>query len=232
MEIYQMYAIGDRERIAISGITLEIRDQFLFMNPDDGPNPPANARIVAAEKWPGLQVFAERGHDKRIKSYFQDAIGPGFALHGCDVAVSEHAREVLAPILGDYVRFLPLDVVGAPSKYWAFYVTHYYFGELDEELSVFKPPYSSAPDRRKMLRAAAFKPSKKLDDLYVFRLPGTVDYVVPDVTYATQKFYDLVTKHNLGGFNFMRIYYKGFKADPSEGPSLVSTGPKYLPDWA
>lgn len=232
MEIYQFFAIGDRERIAISGTTLEVCDRFLFMNPDDGPDPAPTARHAAADKWPGLQVFAERGHDKRIKSYFQDAIGPGFTLPGCDVAVSEHAREVLAPILGDHVRFLPLDVVGAPCKYWAFYVTQYYYGELDEDLTVFKPPYNSAPDRRKMLRAAAFKPSERLDELYVFRVPGTVDYVVPDITYATQRFFDLVKEHQLGGFNFMRIHYKGFKADPSEGPSFRSSGPEYLPDWA
>lgn len=232
MEIYNLYGIGDRERIAISGITLESRDRLLFMNPDDGPNPLPTARHAAADKWPGLQVFTERGHDKRVKSYFQDAIGPGFSLPGCDVAVSDHARDVLAPILGDHVRFLPLDVVGAPCKYWGFYVTKYYYGALDETLTVFSPPYSSAPDRRKMLRAAAFKPSKELDELFVFRVPGTVDYVVPDITYATQKFCSLVTELRLGGFNFLRIYYKGFKLGPSEKPVLTSSGPQYQPSWA
>ncbi len=230
MDIYTISAIGDQERIAISGITLEVRDELLFMNPDRMRNPPSDARLRAAEKWPGLQVFAERGHDKRIKSYFQDAIGPGFSFDGCEIAVSEHAREVLAPILGDQVRFLSLDIVGAPCKYWAFYATQYYYGELDEELSVFVPPYGSAPDRRKMLRAPAFKADQSLSDLYVFRLPGTMDYVVPDNTYATQKFFDLLKEHELGGFNFNRIYYKGFKANPAEGRSLVSAGPKYLVD--
>jgi len=227
MKIYQLSGIGDRERIAISGITLETCDQLVFMNPDDGPNPLLTARHAAADKWPGLQVFAERGHDKRVKSYFQDAIGPGFSLPGCDVAVSEHAREVLAPILGDHVRFLPLDIVGAPCKYWAFYVTKYYYGALDETLTVFSPPYSSAPDRRKMLRAAAFKSSKELEELFVFRVPGTVAYVVPDITYATQNFFDLVAEHRLGGFNFLKIYYKGFKLGASEEPVLTSTGPEY-----
>lgn len=232
MQIYELNGIGNRERIAISAITLEVYDRFLFMNPDDGPNPAPTARHAAADKWPGLQVFAERGHDKRVKPYFQDAIGPGFSLPGCEVAVSEHARGVLAPILGDHVRFLPLDVVGAPCKYWAFYVTQYYYGELDETLTVFKPPYNSAPDRRKMLRAAAFNPSEQLDKLYVFRVPGAVDYVVPDNTYATQKFFDLVTEHRLGGFNFMKIYYKGFKLSPSEEPVFTSIGPEYQPNWA
>lgn len=82
-----------------------------------------------------------------------------------------------------------------------------------------------------MLRAPAFKPSNTLDELYVFRLPGTLDYVVPDSIYATQKFYELIRKHNLGGFNFVNIYYKGVKVDPVEGPMSVSDGPKYLPNW-
>ncbi|MFZ6638970.1 hypothetical protein ACO0LL_04470 [Undibacterium sp. TC4M20W] len=230
MKVYELSSVGKASKIGIHGITLETREQLKFMNPDDGPNPAPTARQVAADQWPGLQVVAKREHDKKAKPYFLDVVGPGFVVPGCEIAVSDHARKILEPILEEQVRFLSLDIVGAPCQYWALYVTQYYFGELDQELSRFDEPYSSAKDRRKMLRAPAFKQSAILDDLYIFRLPGTLDYVVSDCSYATEKFYELAKLHNLGGFSFLNIYYKGFKADPLVGPVLVTSGTKYPVD--
>jgi hypothetical protein len=230
-DIFELSGIGDQERIAISDIALETRELLEYLNPDDGPNPAVGARHLAASKWEKLKLTVKAGHDKRVKPYFQDAIGPGFMLPGCSLAVGESAKQILEPYLGDKVRFLSLDVVGSPCPYWAFYATEYYSGELDMDQSIFRPPYSSASDRRQMLRAAAFPSSKELDEMYVFRVPGTAEYVVPDITYATKKFLELVVKLNLGGFTFSRIHFRGFKARSEDNPVYVSPGPKYFPNW-
>lgn len=229
MEIFKLSGTGEEKNgLAVNGITLDmVYGPLAFMDPDDAPHPSPLARVEAAKHWPGLQVVAEPGEEKRLKTYLQDAIGPGFSFPGCDLAVSDHAREVLEPVLGDQAMFLNLDVVGAPFRYWAFYATQYY-DDLDEDLCVLAPPYDSAPDRRMMMRHAGFKQTERLDHLYVFRVPGTERYTPPyNVTFATQRFLDLVVKHQLGGFTFSKNYHKGFKLPPGDKSVFVSPGPKY-----
>lgn len=228
MEIFQLSGTGEKNGLAVNGITLDmVYGPLAFMNPDESVNPPPSARVEVAKRWPGLRVVAEPGEEKRLKVYLQDAIGPGFSFPGCDLAVTDHAREVLEPVLGDQVLFLDLDVVGAPLKYWAFYATTYY-EMIDEDLCVITPPYESASDRRPMVRQVGFRQTEQLEELYAFRVPSTAVYRVPyNVTFATQRLLDLVVKHNLGGFTFSRNYHKGFKLPPGEKSVFVSPGPKY-----
>jgi hypothetical protein len=228
MEIYELSGSGENTNgLAITGITLKLaHGPLAFMNPDKAPNPSPSARVEAASHWTGLRVVAEQAKVKR-KPYLRDAIGPGFSFPGCSLAVSDHAKEILEPILGDQVIFLDLDVVHAPFKYWGFYATQYY-DDLDEDLCVLEEPYDSAPDRRMMMRQVGFKQTERLEALYVFRVPGTERYTPPpNVTFATQKFLDLVVEHNLGGFSFLKNYHKGFRLPPGEKPVLHPPGPKY-----
>jgi hypothetical protein len=228
MEVLKISGSGDKNGLAITGITLDMcLGPLAFMNPDDAPNPPLAARRDAAKKWPGVRVVAEHGQENRLKTYLQDAIGPGFSFPGCDLAVSDRAREILEPILGSQVAFLDLDVVNAGRKYWAFYPTQYY-SNLDPELCELSPPYPSAADRRPMMRKVGFVQSEELEQLYVFRVPSTAAYsVFAPGTFATQKFLDLVVKHQLGGFTFSKNFHKGFRLSPGEQQVIVSNGPKY-----
>lgn len=104
MDIYEISGSGNEESFGFTIIS-EVRDELKFMNPDRVQNPSSDARLLAAKRWPGLQVVAERGSNRGVKPYFYDAIGAGtgFSFDSCDMAVSEHAKEVLAPILGDQV---------------------------------------------------------------------------------------------------------------------------------
>jgi hypothetical protein len=228
MEIYHLTGDGEKNGLAITGITLDmVIGSLAFMNPDSTLNPSLTARFDAAKKWNGLQVVAEHGLEKRLKAYLQDAIGPGFSFPGCQLAVSNHAREILEPILKDQVLFLELNVIGAPFKYWALYPTQYY-SDLDASLCALEPPYDSSTDRRPMMRKVGFKQTERLEQLYVFRVPSTPEYFVfSDATYATQNFLDLVIKHQLGGFTFSKNFQKGFRLAPGEKQVFVSPGPQY-----
>jgi hypothetical protein len=210
---------------------LELAEKLKFMNPDQECNHPPDARRIAATKWPGLRVLSKRSPDKRVKPYFRDVIGAGFYVPGCTLCVSDRARIILEPILGDSVQFLSLDVVGAPSTYWVMYPTQYYYGALDHERIIARASYNPL-DSRKTIYNAAFMPSDVLNALYVFRLPSSAEYRCLDFTFATQKFMDVVNQHKLSGFGFLKLFYKGYKLPPSESVVYVSPGPKVLPDWA
>jgi len=149
-------------------------------------------------------------------------------LPGCELAVSEKARQLLSGPLASEAAFLPVDVRGAPGPYWLLYALEY-CGAVDMAKSVFTEPYASALDRRAMLRKPAFEQSANLEQRLVFRIPGSSTFVPPDVTYATEAFLNLVQKLKLSGFTFLRILSKDRKLQDGEKPVLVSRGAQYVP---
>jgi hypothetical protein len=203
---------------------------YLFPDADlVAPDP--GARRNAAAKWAGMTVFASQDKSSRSKAFFEDAIGPGFSLPGCTLCVSETARRVLEPAVGDQAAFLPIEVVGAPMPYWILYVTRFYDG-VDLRKSRLKVPSTAIADRRQELRDPVFLNSRQLEELYLFRVTGTHEFTPFALgDFATQRFLDLVVTQKLGGFSFLPVR----AADPvpfDETKMIVTAGTRYQPAWA
>jgi hypothetical protein len=207
-------------------------ERFQYLDPDPSLySVDQQARSRAAESWSGIEVRAAQSPHHRSKAYFQDALGAGFFLPGCGTCVSDHARAKLESDLGDQARFLPISVIGAPMPYWILYATRYFDG-IDLDRSRVRAPAEYIADRRLELREPYFPATSELEELIIFRVAGTKAYVPFALgDYVTQRFLELVRKHNLGGFSFARVRPYREPLAPDEAPILISRGPRYKPTW-
>lgn len=228
----QVFSVGAESArgLDISTINLTEYERHWYLLPDTSLTAPDHeARVMAANAWKPLRLKAAQSEDFKSKAYFQDALD--LSLPGCCTCVSENARTKLEPSLGDQVKFLPIDLKGAPMPYWALYATRFY-SKVDLSRSRIREPAAYISDRRLELREPYFLDSSELDELFIFRVAGAPEYVPFALgDYVTQRFVDLVTAHSLGGFSFMRLLPHGEVLPPGEARIQISRGPKYKPAW-
>lgn len=231
MDTLHLSGVGSSKGLVISMAEALHNPAYAFLYPDvAGQSQPAD-RSRAAARWNGLTIAPLRASDPKATAFFEDATGPGFSLPGCTLCVSERVRDALGPALEGQAVFLPIEIRGAPEKYWIFYVTNYYTG-IDLHRSVFRDAPSYSQDRRRELRSPVFVETPELKELLVFRVPSSSEFVPFALgDFATQRFKDLVIEAGLSGFSFIRVRGKGELLRPGEPAVFTSKGPKYPPAW-
>jgi hypothetical protein len=167
-------------------------------------NPDPMCRWRKAEEWEEMELHPYPGFNYKEGEpfYFNDVINASNSVLGADTIVSDQAKLELAPHIEHECVFLPVNLMGAPQKYWMMYVTH-----VLDCLDIRNSKFSHIRNPPKGIAHYSFN-VEKLEDVYLFRLPGHFDYLEPR-DFATQRFLDLTRKLGIRGFEFWELNKPG-----------------------
>lgn len=154
---------------------------------------------------PGFRLRAEPPDDRRYKPRFLDchaiisSVSPDCVIRSFSCVVSDNARRLISEHTNE-VAFVPIDIVGAPSQYFAFWVTNV-LDIVDRKRSVLDE-YPPGAGRFRIVRSA-FKGHDGQVSLAVRQARHNYWFVRD---YVTRAFVDLVRSRKLTGFEFYDPY--------------------------
>jgi len=157
----------------------------------------ADCRKCAALTWRTLEILWAVGENQTAPAVWSDALGFGKTIRGFETLVSESAREVLTPYIGGECQFLPVEIPGAPTRYFVLYITRL-LDCLDTRATRFSGQNPFGP---RLVSVPSFK-SESVNG-FLFRLIGGRGYQL-DYDFATDEFIELVRGLGLGGFKIQR----------------------------
>jgi hypothetical protein len=142
--------------------------------------------------------------NKRTKLRFSDFVSSSCGYPGTELFVSERAVDLLNPFLSKECAFLPVQIDGAPTRYfypWVLTTTD----AIDRSKSEFKDDVylDWSGQRRSRLMTFEFR-EEKVDGRLLVRLPGAHLSLVSQVTYCTSAFIELVRKLKISGVHCLR----------------------------
>lgn len=151
-----------------------------------------DARRRAVHAWEPLSLWWLPPDGK--EAFFDDVVGFG-GIRGFETLVSARARDLLLPYVESECAFLPVEISGAPLRYFVLYVTRL-VDCLDKDRSRFGRPAPSLPTPISIPRLREDSVSG-----YLFRLQGGGGYQF-DYDFGTESFVALVRTLGLRGFRF------------------------------
>lgn len=157
-----------------------------------------NSRRQKAQEWSEIPLQLYKGFttDKTGQStLFLDAINACNVVQGAEIIVSNSAKNKIEDYVKGECIFLPVNLLGAPQKYWLLYVTNILDCLVIKDSKLHKNRYSP-----KSVRHYSFD-EKKLENTYLFRLPGHLGYL-EDKDFSTSCFLNLVKNEEIRGFEF------------------------------
>ena len=157
----------------------------------------ADCRTCAAITWKPLEISWSVGENQTAPTGWADALGFGKTIRGFETLVSESAREVLTSYIGGECQFLPVEIPGAPMRYFVLYVTRL-LDCLDTKTTRFSGQNPFGP---RLVSVPSFR-SESLNG-FLFRLMGGRGYQL-DYDFATNEFIKLVRGLGLRGFKIQR----------------------------